>query len=230
MIPERGRALLEVVLCSSYPTQLVLAGALQAFGISPLEADGGLSARFVFTLSILDAAVLLSLIVYFLRRSGDSLRHVFLGNRSLAREAGLGALLLPLAFGAVIAVQGLVHMLAPWLRNVPHNPLEALLGTPAGLAGFLLVAIVAGGLREELQRAFLLHRFEQHLGGRAVGLVVTSLAFGLGHTVQGWDAAIATGTLGFAWGALYLARGSTVAAVVNHALFNGAELLAAFFR
>ena len=56
--------------------------------------------------------------------------------------------------------------------------------------------MVAGGLREEVQRAFILHRFERHLGGAAIGLVVFSVAFGLGHLVQGRDAAVITGLLG----------------------------------
>jgi membrane protease YdiL (CAAX protease family) len=230
VIPERRRALLEVLICSGYPTQLVLAGVLRLAGLVPFEADGGLSARFVFALSMMDAILLMGLVFYFLRRSGDSPSHVFLNRRSVARESALGLLLLPVTLGSVLGLLALVHTWAPELRNVPQNPLEALLATRAGLVSFVIVAIIAGGLREELQRAFLLHRFERHLGGPAVGLVVTSLAFGLGHTLQGWDAAIATGTLGLAWGALYLTRRSAVAPIVNHALFNGTELVGAFLR
>jgi membrane protease YdiL (CAAX protease family) len=54
--------------------------------------------------------------------------------------------------------------------------------------------------------------------------VLTSLAFGLGHTVQGWDAAIVTALMGAFWGALYLARRSVVSTVTNHALFNIAQV------
>jgi membrane protease YdiL (CAAX protease family) len=126
-----------------------------------------------------------------------------------------------LVFGLI----GLLHSVAPWLRNVPENPLEALLATRAGFVAFLVVVFVAGGLREELQRAFVLHRFEQHLGGRAAGLAVTSLAFGLGHTIQGWDAAIVIGVLGLAWGLLYYSRRSAVAGIVNHAFFDGVQLV-----
>jgi membrane protease YdiL (CAAX protease family) len=102
-----------------------------------------------------------------------------------------------------------------------------MLGTQAGLWTFLFVAVVAGGVREELQRAFLLHRFRTSLGGPVVGLVVTSVAFGLGHTLQGWDAAVVTGALGAFWAAMYLGRGSAVAPIVSHGLFNSAELLRA---
>ena len=84
---------------------------------------------------------------------------------------------------------------------------------------------MAGGLREELQRAFLLQRFERHLGGATLGVLVLSTAFGLGHLMQGWDAVITTGTLGAFWAIVYLRRRSSVAPVVSHAGFNSLEIL-----
>ena len=114
---------------------------------------------------------------------------------------------------------------------MPNNPLEGLLGDRRRrLWLFLLVVIVAGGVREELQRAFLLHRFRGDLGRPWMGLLITSLAFGLGHTLQGHDAAVITGTLGAIWGAIYLTRGSALAPMVSHSLFNSGELLRVFLR
>jgi membrane protease YdiL (CAAX protease family) len=113
---------------------------------------------------------------------------------------------------------------------VPDNPLEGMIGSGVNMWLFLLLVIVAGGVREELQRAFLLHRFRADLGRPWLGLVITSMAFGMGHTLQGLDAAIITGALGAAWGAMYLTRGSALAPMVSHSLFNSGELLRAFFR
>ena len=84
--------------------------------------------------------------------------------------------------------------------------------------------MVAGGVREEIQRAFLLRRFERWLGGVGVGVVVTSLSFGVGHIIQGFDAAIATGVLGAFWGVVYLRRRSVIAPVVSHSGFNLLQL------
>jgi membrane protease YdiL (CAAX protease family) len=128
----------------------------------------------------------------------------------------------------VMALSVLIRLIAPRLHNLATNPLEALLGTPAGFVMFLLVVIVAGGIREEVQRAFLLHRFRQDLGGVYHGLLITSLAFGLGHTLQGWDATLITAVLGATWGLMYISRGSAVAGIVSHSLFNSGELLRAF--
>ena len=52
----------------------------------------------------------------------------------------------------------------PVLHNVPHNPLQDLAHTRVDAIVFALVVMIAGGLREEVQRGFVLRRFEQYLG------------------------------------------------------------------
>lgn len=221
----RLRAVLEVLVCSGLPSQLLIANALRMAGVAPLDAAGRLTATFVFTLSLADTVVIAALVVLFVRASGERPRDVFVGPRRPAREALVGLALVPAAFGLVLAVMGLLRLAAPWLRNVPQNPLEELLGSPGRAALFAVVGIVAGGFREELQRAFVLHRFERYLGGPWVGLAVVSIAFGAGHAVQGWDAMIATGLLGAGWGAIYLVRRSAIAPTISHAGFNTLEIL-----
>lgn len=223
-------AWIEIILCSGYPTQLTIGFALQAMGVPALRGDGSLSSTFVFALSLIDTVVLLTLIVALLIRRGESPARVFFGERAFGREAAAGVLSLPFVVLLVTIVMILVRLYAPSLRTVPHNPLEALLGTQAGLLMFLFVVIVAGGVREELQRAFLLHRFRDDLGQPWMGVLITSLAFGLGHTLQGFDAAIITGMLGAIWGTTYVLRRSAVAPIVSHSLFNSAELIRVFFR
>ena len=220
----------EIGLCSGYPTQILLGGLLNELGIAPRTADGSLSATFVFALSLADTVVLIALATWLLIRNGERPRDVFLGRRRAGEEAIVGVLSVPFVIALVVALSLLIRLVLPSLRNVPVNPLEGLLGTQTGLLAFLFVVIVAGGVREELQRAFLLHRFRHDLGSAGLGLVVTSVAFGLGHTLQGWDAAILTGVLGATWGVIYLTRGSAIASIVSHSLFNTGELLRAFLR
>jgi membrane protease YdiL (CAAX protease family) len=138
----------------------------------------------------------------------------------------LGAALIPVVFMMAALLLPILRLIAPALHSVPDNPLEALARQgPYQSVLFGFVVIVGGGLREELQRAFMLHRFEQHLGGRAIGVVVLSTAFGLGHFEQGWDAVVATGVIGAFWALLYLRRRSSVAPIVSHAGFNAFEVL-----
>ncbi|MGB7220471.1 MAG: type II CAAX endopeptidase family protein [Vicinamibacterales bacterium] len=219
--PLVGRvvALLEVLLCSDFPSQLALGATFAAFGYGPLDPAGKLRIGYVVGLSLVDTLMLVGLVLLFLHAHGERPRDVLLGRRPAA-EAILGVPLALAALAIGIGVLLTIRLVAPSLHTVERNPLEALLGSPRDTWLFVLVAIVAGGVREEIQRAFLLHRFETWLGGAHVGVVLTSLAFGAGHLVQGADAAIAIGLLGMFWGVVYLRRRSAVAPMVSHAGFD----------
>jgi membrane protease YdiL (CAAX protease family) len=213
-------ALLEVLLCSDYPTQSAVGATLAAFGFSPVGPDGQLRVNFVVALSLIDTVMLVGLIVFFLVAHGERPRDVFLGRRPVIQEASYGVPLILVALAVAIALLATIQKLAPSLHTVEHNPLQDLIRTPRDIWWFATVVVIAGGVREELQRAFLLHRFEHWLGGATVGLVVVSLAFGAGHLLQGVDAAITTGTLGAFWGVVYLRRRSAVAPMISHSGFN----------
>ena len=219
-LAARAVVLLEVILCSDYPTQLALSAVFAPFGLTASGHDGTLHIGFVVALSLLDTALLVGLILVFLYAHGERPKEIFLGRRSIAAEVSYGVPLILTAILIGIAVLSSVQAFAPWLHTVPINPLGRLIRSPRDAGLFALVVIVAGGVREEIQRAFLLHRFEVWLGGRAVGLIVASAAFGAGHLVQGMDAVIATGLLGAFWGFVYLRRRSVVAPMVSHAGFD----------
>ncbi len=228
--PLIGRvvALFEVALCSDFPTQLAVGATLVAFGVRPVTSTGALSLRYIVGLSLIDTVVLVALICAFIRSHDERVRDVLLGGRPIGREVRLG---LPLTIGALaiaVAIIGIVRLIAPSLHNLPRNPLEDLISRPRDAWLFALVVVVAGGVREEIQRAFILHRFDVWLGGPIVGLIVSSVAFGLGHGLQGKDVTIATGTLGLYWGIVYLRRRSCLAPMVSHAGFNLIEVLQYF--
>ena len=223
---KRVIAAVEVLLCSSLPTQIVIGQLLAAIGLDPRTDSGQLSPPFAFALLLIDSVVLTTLMVILTRAHRESPRALWLGDRPIVREFGLGLALVPLVFLIVgLPMTGLMR-LVPGLHNVTENPIEQLAtGGPHQAAMLGVIAVVAGGVREELQRAFLLRRFEQHLGGPFVGVIVLSIAFGLGHYPQGWDAVVATGVLGAIWAIVYLRRRSSVAPIVSHAGFNLLEVL-----
>jgi uncharacterized protein len=213
-------ALLEVLICSDYPTQLALGTTFAALGYRPFTAHGELNLAFVVAVSLADTVLLAALIFAFLYAHGERPRDVFIGNRPVANEIALGVPLMLAALAIASAVLLTVQHVAPWLHSVEHNPLQGLLRRPRDAWLFALVVIVAGGVREEIQRAFQLHRFDVWLGGGGIGVVITSVAFGVGHLLQGRDAALATGLLGAFWGVVYLRRRSAAATIVSHAGFN----------
>ena len=227
-LAHRAVALLEVLLCSDYATQAALGATFAALGYRPFGASGQLSVGFVATLSLMDTVLLVGLMLFFLYAHGERPGAVFLGSRSIVREVSFG---IPLILGALaigIAVLATIQHYAPSLHTVERNPLQDLISRPRDAWLFAFVVVVAGGVREELQRAFLLHRFEQWLGGATVGVVVASFAFGAGHLLQGVDAAVATGLLGAFWGLVYLRRRSVVAPMVSHSGFDLLQIVQVF--
>ena len=228
--PDSGKvssALTQVIICSGFPTQFALVLILNGLGMNATSSDGQLSFGYVVTLSLVDALLLVGLIKYFLHAHGQSMRSLIVGQKPILNHIGLGLILTPLL--VVFAIGGLllIRTYVPSLSNTSNNPLEAMINTPLRAILFGLVVVIAGGFREELQRAFILRRFEQHLGGGWLGLILFSILFGLGHRLQGWDAVIMTGMLGAFWGLLYLSRGNAVTSMVSHAGFNLLEVILA---
>jgi len=192
-------------------------------GFSPL-VGGRLSFAYIASLLLIDATLLIGLVFWLLRRRGELPSHVFFGARPVRPEIKLGLGLTAVVFALAVIVLSAARMFFPSLHNVKENPLQDLIQTPAQAFLLAIVATISGGLREEIQRAFIIHRFEQYLGGAHIGLILYSVVFGLGHSLQGWDAVLTTALLGAFWGWIYIRRRSIVAPVVSHSGFNAAEI------
>ena len=198
---------------------------MAAIGFAP-STGGRLNVAYVVGVSLADTVALVSLILLFLWAHGERARDVLLGRRPVLGEIAAGVPLVLVAIGIGVGVLVAIQTFAPRLHTVEHNPLQELLRSPRDAWLFAFVVVVAGGVREEIQRAFLLHRFEVWLGGGAVGVIVTSAAFGIGHLLQGVDAAVATGLLGAFWGIVYLWRRSAIAPMVSHSGFDLLQIVA----
>lgn len=221
--PSWPQALLEVCLCSGAPTQLLVAGVLAVAGLRP-GADGQVTLYLLAFLTGLDTVILVGLVLSLLVLGGESPRRVLLGTRPILGEVLRGFALVPWVFVlAAVAVMTIARV-APDL--ITPNPFATLASTRGELVLFAVVAMIAGGVREEIQRAFILHRCEQRLGGAIVGVIGFGLVFGLGHYPQGWSAVIVTGLLGTLWSVVYLLRRSVIAPMVSHASFNLIEVIA----
>jgi len=228
----RWFAALQVFLVSGLPTGTLILIALVLTG-RPMTSTGSMitsdpsqiSLEFFAMLSLLDTAVVAVLIRIFLVMSRENSQDVFVGRRPVAAEFARGLLLIPVAWAIIAALIFSLNLAFPGLHNVAKNPYAQYMNTPLRAAVTIVVVILAGGVREELQRGFILHRFEQRLGGAYVGLAVFTLAFGLGHVSQGFDAAIAVGLLGAIWGLIYIRRRSVVAPMVSHAGFDASQVL-----
>jgi membrane protease YdiL (CAAX protease family) len=94
----------------------------------------------------------------------------------------------------------------------------------------LLSAVMGGGFAEELERAFVLTRFEKLFGraGLLAGLILSSIFFGLGHLYQGKGGAISAGLTGLLLALIFLRRRRVVDAMVVHGVFDLLGIAAAY--
>jgi membrane protease YdiL (CAAX protease family) len=112
---------------------------------------------------------------------------------------------------------------------VERNPLTEIIQTPQQLGLFIFSALIAGGIKEELQRAFILRRFGEYLGGTGIGLVLWSIVFGLGHYVQGVQGVVVASLYGFIFGIAYLLTRSLITPIVAHSAYDTLALLGYWF-
>src|SRR5262245_12541029 len=76
---DRATAALEILLCSSVPTQIAIGALLRAAGIASQDAAGRLTLTFVLTLSLTDTALLITMMVLLMRVHGETARTVWFG-------------------------------------------------------------------------------------------------------------------------------------------------------
>jgi membrane protease YdiL (CAAX protease family) len=225
-ITDRVGAFFEVMLVVVLGDLLAIPVLLYAFDIPASRVFQDSSV--FFSVLTVKATTTLLLIALLLRVRGQTLSDLGYRSRPLKKEAFIGLLYVPLLFGFVAGIGLLFHFFLPDYVT-ETNPLLEMLQEPKDLVFFILSSLYAGGIQEEVQRAFILKRFESYLGGSVLGLAVWSTLFGLGHSVQGFDNAIKAGVLGLLFGILYLRRRDLSAPIISHAAYDILIVLAVWF-
>jgi membrane protease YdiL (CAAX protease family) len=175
------------------------------------------------------AAVVLALVWPLLRASGERLTDLGLGVRAVKLALVRGLLL-------AVGIFVLEHAVANGVRAVLGGgtgtapAVIALFRDPREAPYWVFAAVVGGGFTEELQRAFVLTRFERAFGkvGLTVALLVDSACFGIGHLYQGYFSAVTTALTGLLFGLVFLHRRRVADAMVAHAGFDLIGVAAAY--
>lgn len=218
---DRLQSALEVVLLAG-----VVSSTLAFLPFSLRGTTQDLLLRRIDLLSamlVLEASIALLMIGLLLRLHGERWRDLGLNRDEWRANFWIGLGLVPLLFLTNGVAAAAVRRFLPQF-SMDRNPLIENIQSPSDLAMMAGAALLAGGFKEEVQRAFILVRFRDHLGGARLGLVVWSIAFGAGHYVQGLQGAIAAGIYGLLFGGVYLVRGSLVGPIVAHSLYDVAAL------
>jgi membrane protease YdiL (CAAX protease family) len=224
---EKFLALFEVLLLSGLLSSSLAALPLAAFYRKSAE----LLTNNVKTLSsflLLETAITICLLLMVLKVHQETICSLGLQWARWKLNLLIGLALVPFLFliNDIVAIAFRLYLPKYYTER---NPLTEIIHTPSQLALFVFSALIAGGIKEELQRAFILNRFGRYLGGAGVGLVLWSLAFGAGHYVQGAQGVTIATIYGLIFGITYLLSGSLIAPIVAHGAYDALALLAYWF-
>ncbi len=217
------------------------------FGLGTQQILESTLQLFVFMVS--EASLTLLLIVFFLRLRGEHLSRLGWIWEKAGREVLLGVAIVPILFGCTLSVANFFRLMLPQYAT-ETNPILELVQSHGDLVLFLISSVYVGGIKEEIQRAFVLDRFERYVGvillkswigifqptavadektsrriGMLFGLILWTLFFALGHAIQGIDNAVGAGVLGLLFGLLYIWRRNLAAPIVSHALYDIVTLI-----
>ena len=221
-------AVFEIIMVSGiFPGFLVSAVFAAVFGRNRMnlaEIDVGL----LVTYLMIESALTFLILWIMMKARGETFTMLGLRRQQWKTYVLLGILAAPLLM-ILGGVAGAAFQLLLPEYALEKNPLMDMIHSWRQLLMFLVTVITAGGIKEELQRAFILRRFHHHLGGARVGLIAWSLAFGAGHYAQGLQGVCVATVLGLVFGALYLARGNLILPMAAHVSYNTLALLIYWF-
>jgi membrane protease YdiL (CAAX protease family) len=223
---DRLKALLEVLLVAGLLSNAIayLPFALGGVSHEALVQNARLIAVFVFV----EACITVFLLVLISGAHGERLRDLGWRRHQWRADVFIGLLVVPLLFLMSALVSHLFRSFLPRYYTEQNLLLETI-RSPLDLAFFVVSALFAGGIKEELQRAFVLVRFRRYLGGATVGLILWSAFFAYGHYLQGVQGSVIAGLFGFLFGLIYLVRRSLLAPIVAHSVYDTAALLGYWF-
>ncbi|HEV8130695.1 MAG TPA: CPBP family intramembrane glutamic endopeptidase [Acidobacteriota bacterium] len=223
---RRFQALLEIIFATDLLATLVFQGIFYFLGFktSLILRSSRLLAAFV----ICDSLFVLATIALILRARNESWQTVSGTCSRYLREALIGLALVPALFLATSLVGVFFRKYFPHLVT-EQNPLLSMIKTPRDVIWFLVMVSFSGGIKEEVQRAFVLRRFEKYLGGIYAGLAVFTLYFGSAHYLQGWDNAASATVLGLLFGLAYIWRQNLLVPLVAHAAYDWIVVIGYWF-
>lgn len=167
-----------------------------------------------------------------LRLGGETFAALGVRREGWAKQIGLGT---AIGLGMFVAFNVFFTALMESMIPPPAKPagpsVMRFFADPTHLFAWLPIGIFGGGVVEELERIFIVTRFEKWLGrpGLVLGVVASSAMFGVGHLYQGLGVAISTAVSGAVFALVYLRRRSALEPIAAHAASDVFAMLAATF-
>lgn len=186
-----------------------------------------LNPALLLRLALSNSIITIAFVAIFLLLGKERPREIGFRSEHLWRQILIGAAFgLALALVDHVVIGNLMKSLLPDKFNEGMRLLAEFMGK-INIVVWLLAAIFMGGFIEELQRLFIITRFERCFGtiGIIIALVMESLLQGAGHAYQGPERAFIYIFVGLAFGLVYLRKKSAAEAMACHAVYDVFGLL-----
>jgi membrane protease YdiL (CAAX protease family) len=178
------------------------------------NSQGNVSFALVAVATTLRDLGLLALILLLLARGNQPLTAIGWVSQRAGREVALG---LVLSIPVIIGTQILQALLRAAGLSGPSETSGVM---PAKTVGDIILAVVlvvvVAVAEETIFRGYLILRFARALNSRTWAVVLSSVAFAIGHGYEGGAAVVTVGLTGLAFALVYIWRRSLVAPVVMH--------------
>jgi uncharacterized protein len=176
-------------------------------------------AEFMITASaiIVRDLALVSLVMFFLWRNGESISLVGWKREGWVKEVLIGIALFPLFFFILGAVAYLLQGIGFNIPPTGEQKFLAAVSISQMALAFLLVVTVAI-VEETIFRGYLLLRFVHITRSGTWAVIVSAVIFSLGHGYEGSAGVGTVGIMGMVFAVIYLWRGNIIAPVVIHFL------------
>lgn len=186
-----------------------------------------LNPSLLLQLALSNTFVTIAFVIVFMLLGKEQPRDIGFRSEQLWRQLLIGSSFgLALALVDHLAIGNLIKALVPETFNEGIRMLGEFMGK-INLVVWVLVAVFMGGFIEELQRLFIITRFERCFGtvGIVIALVMESLLQGAGHAYQGPERSFIYIFIGLAFGLVYLRKRSAAEAMACHAVYDVFGLL-----
>ncbi|WP_276496593.1 CPBP family intramembrane glutamic endopeptidase [Pontibacter litorisediminis] len=200
------------------------------FGITGI--NGGLQGINLLFMALFQLVTVTGLVYLALRYLGVGMWFIGLTSRNWVKDAMLGV--------AVALLWALVQftLLIPNTGGAARADVKMMLdmmdGSFAGMASFIILGVVGGGITEEIfNRGFFINTlretFRNKAAGTAIAALLSVLVFSLGHLPSDWIGWLDILLPTVAYTLLFLYTGRLTASMVAHSLWNAVAILLAYW-
>jgi membrane protease YdiL (CAAX protease family) len=207
---DRREQIIEVLVFLSL---IVPSMALSFFAVK----QGSIGFTLTAVATILRDAALVSLVLFFLWRNGESIKAIGWKLKGGWSDILLGILVFPVMFFGAVWLERLLVSIGFTVPSTPTPSLQPKMDVTHLILAVVLVVVVAIA-EETIFRGYIILRFRALTGGMGWAALLSAVVFSLGHGYEGTAGVVTVGAMGLVFALTYMWRKSLVMPMTMHFL------------